>query len=56
MATSRAYGSSWARDRIRNPTATHIAAVAMPDPLTYCGEPGIKPSPPQLPKPLQLDS
>ena len=32
--------SSWARDQIRAAVGTYAAAVAMPDPLTYCAEPG----------------
>ena len=46
MATSMAYGSSQARCRIQ------AMAAAMPDPLTQCCLAGIKPTPPQRPKPL----
>ena len=56
MAASRAYGSSWTRDRIWATPASYITAVAMLDPLTYCAGLGIKTAPLQWPKQLRSDS
>ena len=36
--------SCWARDWIQATVATYTTAVAMPDPLTHCAGPGIKPA------------
>ena len=55
MAESMAYGSSRARDGIPAVAATCAIAVGMPDPLTHCARPGIKPEAPQQPEPLQSD-
>ena len=50
------YGSSWARDQIQVAAVTYPTAAAMPDPLTHCGRPRIKPKPPQWPERQQSDS
>ena len=38
---------SGVRDRIRVTAVTYATVVAMPDPLTHCAGPGIKPAPQQ---------
>ena len=54
MATSAAYGSPQARDRIQAPVVTTAAAI--PDLLTHCAGLGVEPASPQQPEMLQLDS
>ena len=56
MAILTAYGSPQARDRIQTTVVTCAEAAAIPNPLTHCVGPGIKTTPPQGPKLLQLDS
>ena len=45
MTAPVAHGSSGARDWIPAATVTYSAAVAVPEPLTCCRGPGIKPMP-----------
>ena len=54
MATPTAYGSSQARGGI--PAAAVTYDGTKPDPLTHCTRPGIEPTLPQGPQPLQSDS
>ena len=56
MATSMAHGSFQARDQTWAMAMTYAIAAAMPDPLTHCARPGIKPGALQQPKLLQSDS
>ena len=46
----KAYGSSWAKDRIRATAVTCATAAAILDPLTHCAEPGIELASPQQPE------
>ena len=54
MAAPVAQGSSQTRDWIHTTVANYTTAVATVDPLTHCARPGMEPTPPEWPKPLQL--
>ena len=56
MDAPTGYESSWAKNWIQAAAATYAGAAALPDHLTHCSRPGIKPAPPQWPELLQSDS
>lgn len=56
MAISKVCGSFLAGDGTQATGATYTTAVATAYPLTHCLRLGMKPVPPQQPKPMPLDS